>query len=517
MIYNDYLEEFLPDLEEFKEKTIKFHNKELSVKDYKGFSGGFGSYAQRGGEKHMLRLRMAGGRLTKQRMKFLKNACEKYNFDLLKLTTCQSIQIHNIEVDELFPLMYEAWQADMITRGGGGDFPRNVMATTLSGLVENEKFDVLPYAEAAGLYLMHYIKEVKFPRKLKVSFSNNSENETHSTYRDLGFVAKDNNTFDVYCAGGLGNNPKLGVKVAEDVLPENILYYIDAMVRTFVKNGNYTNRARSRTRYLQDTLGVDGLKEEFNKNLSDVMKECDLSFVAKPIVIDKKSDGSAAPNSNRIVAQKQPGLYSVYYHPIGGGMTKEKMMSLISLIEDMDSVEMRINPNEGMYIVNCTGNEAQKVLDLTSDSATTLFETSVACIGASICQVGLRDSQQMLHDCVEAVRKENFKDGVLPKIHISGCPSSCGTHQTSSIGFRGAMKQTPDGPVAAFALFLGGCSEAGKEVISETTLKQSIPCTEIPKFLIELGHMVQNDNSTYDEWIKTHQDEMNALVEKYTA
>ena len=52
----DYLTEFLPDLEEFKEKTMKFHKKELTVAEYKGFSGGFGSYAQRGGERE-------GGRL----------------------------------------------------------------------------------------------------------------------------------------------------------------------------------------------------------------------------------------------------------------------------------------------------------------------------------------------------------------------------------------------------------------------------------------------------------------------
>ena len=63
----DYLSEFLPDLEEFREKTLKFHRKEMSVAEYKGFSGGFGSYAERGGETHMLRLRMAGGQITKDR------------------------------------------------------------------------------------------------------------------------------------------------------------------------------------------------------------------------------------------------------------------------------------------------------------------------------------------------------------------------------------------------------------------------------------------------------------------
>ena len=36
----DYLSEFLPDLDEFREKTIQFHKKELSVAEYKEISDG---------------------------------------------------------------------------------------------------------------------------------------------------------------------------------------------------------------------------------------------------------------------------------------------------------------------------------------------------------------------------------------------------------------------------------------------------------------------------------------------
>ena len=69
-------------------------------------------------------------------------------------------------------------------------------------------------------------------------------------------------TFEVYAAGGLGPNPKLGVKVAEGVAPEKILYYITAMARLFAEHGNYTNRAKARTRYLQTAFGgPDGLRE----------------------------------------------------------------------------------------------------------------------------------------------------------------------------------------------------------------------------------------------------------------
>ena len=114
----DYFTEFLPDLDEFREKTIQFHKGELSVAEYKKFSGGFGSYAQRGGQKHMLRLRMAGGRLTKERLKFIVESCGKYEIGRLKMTTCQSIQLHDLEAGQLCDLMKEAWQAGMISQIG---------------------------------------------------------------------------------------------------------------------------------------------------------------------------------------------------------------------------------------------------------------------------------------------------------------------------------------------------------------------------------------------------------------
>ena len=41
------LQEFKNDLTDFREMTKKFYAGEVSQKDYKGFSGGFGSYAAR--------------------------------------------------------------------------------------------------------------------------------------------------------------------------------------------------------------------------------------------------------------------------------------------------------------------------------------------------------------------------------------------------------------------------------------------------------------------------------------
>lgn len=404
------LKEFREDLAEFREMTDKFYAKEVNMKEYKGFSGGFGSYAQKGGQASMLRLRLPGGRLTKEKLKFVVDSIEEYGVEKAHFTTCQTIQFHNLDGKAACDIMEKALDVGIVTRGGGGDFPRNTMVSPLSGVEEGEYFDVLPYAEAVSDYLLGFIKTVKMPRKLKVGFSNSPANVTHATFRDLGFVATANGTFDVYSAGGLGNNPRMGVKVAEDVQPSQVLYYVKAMVETFLAYGNYENRAKARTRYMQESLGVEGYKKAYLEKLESVKANENLDIDVKATPVKKVSDGTKV-TGKRVIAQKQEGLYAVAYHPLGGVPAVSKFAELYDVIKDMEAVEIRIAPDETIYVVNLNGDEAQKVLKVTDDGAQNLFETSVSCIGATICQIGLRDSQGALAEIIHEVRKYDLQMG----------------------------------------------------------------------------------------------------------
>lgn len=503
--------EWKKDYEEFETVTRQFYAGEIPVPKYKGFSGGFGSYAQRGAKASMLRLRLPGGRVSADKLGFVVKAIEKYNIDKVHLTTCQTIQLHNLSADAVCDLAVAALDYGIVTRGGGGDFPRNVMVSPLSGVEKGEYFDVFPYASAAGDYLMGLIKTVKLPRKLKVGFSNSPANLTHVTFRDLGFAAREDGTFDVYSAGGLGNNPKMGVLVAEGVEGSKILYYVKAMVKLFVAYGNYENRAKARTRYMQDVLG-DQYAEAFAEKLNEAMQEENLDIQPETITVAKKADGVQV-KGKRVIPQKQEGLYAVKYHPIGGCPAPEKFRELYEAIRKMEQVELRIAPGEELYIINLTGAEAEKILEITSDSGETLFESSVACIGASICQVGLRDSQKLLDDLVTAAREWGFEDGVLPQIHISGCPSSCGTHQIGRIGFRGAMKKADGKPQPAFVMTVNGNDEAGNERFGQQI--GTILETEIPKFLQELGKEIADAGMKFDQWYEGHADRFGEIAEPY--
>ena len=176
-------ESWKKDLPAFKEKTDAFYRGEVPKNEYKGFSGFYGSYAQKGGKASMLRLRMTAGRVTKEKMAFVAETIRTYNVNHLHFTTCQTIQLHDLQPEVLYPVMEKALSHNIVTMGGGGDFPRNVMCPPLSGVEQGEYFNVLPYAQVAGEYLMNFIKAEKMPRKLKVCFSNSPKNFTHARFR----------------------------------------------------------------------------------------------------------------------------------------------------------------------------------------------------------------------------------------------------------------------------------------------------------------------------------------------
>ena len=235
-----------------------------------------------------------------------------------------------------------------------------------------------------------------------------------------------------------------------------------------------------------------------------------LSITETPLT--KQGDGSTAEGF-RVIPQKQEGLYSVLYHPIGGQPPITWFASIYGLIQDMQDVELRLSPDETIYIINLTGAEAQAVLKATEGGAETLFETSVSCIGGTTCQVGPRDSQGLLAACIKAVREAELPADALPQIHISGGTSSCGTHQTGAIGFNGTVKMIDKVAHPAFFLHLNGREGQADACIG--TQLGAILETDIPSFLVELGRTVAESGLSFFAWRDANPGKLEELARKY--
>ncbi|MDO5011415.1 MAG: nitrite/sulfite reductase, partial [Intestinibacter bartlettii] len=246
---NNLKKTLLNELPEFKDYTLNFINGNLSKMQYKGFSGGYGVYAQRNKQSFMIRLRTSCGVISRSQLHTIYQIAYKHNLNYIHLTTRQSIQLHDLDMNTIVDIITQCIEKDIYTRGSGGNFPRNVGLSPLSGVDPKESFDVTPYALAIDKYFLSQITNYNLPRKFKVSLSNSIKDSAHATVQDLGFVATQKNNkpyFEVYAGGGLGKNPKIGLKLPELIHPNDILFYVEGMIQFFKTEGNYENKHKAR-------------------------------------------------------------------------------------------------------------------------------------------------------------------------------------------------------------------------------------------------------------------------------
>ena len=497
------------DLSLFKDATDRFYSGNMGIKEYKSISGMYGSFAHRGGEKGMARLRLAGGRITAPKMGFICDCIETHHPEFVHFTTRQSIQLHGLGPDSIKEIVTSAPEHGINTFGGGGNYPRNITVTPLSGIIKSSRLDIAPYAQAVEDHLLKKATQHKLPKKLKIGMSCTAENIADATSTDLGFVVNEEGLIDVYSGGCLGKNPRLGLSIDNSVDPSNILIYANALFDMFVKHGNHEDGTKARVSFMRDTLGDDGFRTTFLDFVRESRKVVP-KIHPSPIIVTKRGDGSV-PASRRAKPQVQEGLYYVYYHPIGGDPSPEELVKLFRTVMEIEGAEVRISPNQTLYVVNLTGKEADMVCEMTSDSADTVFESSISCVGSKICQLGLRDSNGLLKKLIEMEREERFADRILPMIRISGCRNACSAHQVGTVALCGTS--SVDGE-EAYSLFVDGSHVLGKERLGEEI--GVVRTSDLPEMFKAIGKAVESSGEeTFINWYNSNKDEFQNICSRY--
>ncbi len=510
-ISEEVRQRFAGEFEKFQKGIEGFFSKEIAPKDFKGIGGGFGSYAERGFESAMLRLRFFGSRILPYQMKFLVNAVKKYDLKYVHFTTGQCIQFHKLQGEQILELYKECFEHDIYNRGTGGDNLRNVTASPLHGVHPAEPFAVTPYLQAVSEYAVSLIGTLALPRKYKIGFSV-VDNEGHANYKDLGFLAKENGKFDVYAGGGIGGGSAFGFLVDEDINPNEVLHHVEGMLHLYHELGDFKNRGKARSRFIAQRLGEEEFRKAYHEYLTKSKAAHDLTLSVEPYTVNKV--GTTMPTTVLAEPQKQEGLYYIQYKPLVGTPPMDVFVKLFDYVGGLEETEIRICGDESVYIVNLTGEEADAVAAIISDThAKNQFEHTVSCVGATICQIGFQDSSGLVKVIKDTLEAEGLSTDRLPQLHVSGCPSSCGTHQVGKLGFHGFTKVVDKTPQPAFKVFVNGNGEVeGQRMSDELGV---ITVEDIPKFFIDLVNTLEAAGQDYDTWNAAHPEGLQSVLAKY--
>ena len=213
----------------------------------------------------MQRIKIPFGALTAEQMEVFAACSEEYSDAISHITTRQDIQLHFVHIEDVPDLMRRLAAVGITTREACGNSIRNITGCPLSGVCNDQGFDISPYAQAMMLFLLGHPDVQDFGRKFKPAFSGCEQHSCGLTnIHDSGYIAKvkdGKRGFKVVVGGGLGAVPQ-DAKVLYDFLPEEeILPITQAISRVFGRIGEKANRARARIKFLITKLGI----EEFRR------------------------------------------------------------------------------------------------------------------------------------------------------------------------------------------------------------------------------------------------------------
>src|SRR6202012_5808652 len=158
-------------------------------------------------------------------------------------------------------LWAELEQDDITLREACGNTVRNVTASPTAGIDPLEPFDVSPYAQAVFEYFLRNPICQDMGRKFKIAFSSSDDDTAFAYIHDIGAIPKirenGDRGFKILLGGGLGAQPLLA-SIVEEFLPEDqLIPYIEAVIRVFDRYGERNNRNKARLKYLIQKLGLD--------------------------------------------------------------------------------------------------------------------------------------------------------------------------------------------------------------------------------------------------------------------
>lgn len=501
------------EVEELRKKGHQFMDGEISRADFKGFSGGLGCYAQREAGKFMIRLKTPSGIITKAHMKLMISYAEKYKLDKLHLTTRQAVQLHDLGIDEVCDIMKDGIDQGLFTRGGGGNFPRNVTLSPLAGVDREEVFDVTPYAVQVGNYFLERAASYHLPRKLKAAFSSSEEDTACASINDLGFAAvkKDGKPyFRLYLAGGMGSEPGVSILYPELIEPEKVLYYVEAMVNLFVAEGDYTNKRTARTRFIPRRMGMEAFLACYGEHVKSAEQACDFEEL-KPKLVSFQDWEPELSLRDVIIPQRQKGLYTLVIHPFCGQLSIEDAKKIEHYVSGIEHAEYRLSMNEDLYVRNLNSRELEKLMELTKKgNMLSMFGKTVTCIGVPSCQMGILQSQKLTEEIYKAMEAAKFEKDYLPRIQINGCQNSCSRHPVAVLGFAGRKRKLEGEMTDCFDLYVGGSVGRFAKL---ARLVGEIRADRIPEYLVKLACAVRDSGLPFEAFCL--QEEFEALTRNY--
>ncbi|MEN9842711.1 MAG: hypothetical protein RLZZ612_540 [Pseudomonadota bacterium] len=420
-------------------------------------------------------------------------------------TTRQNVQFNWIPLDKSADVMDLLASVDMHGIQTSGNCIRNITTDERAGIAVDEIADPRPFAEILRQWSTLHPEFAFLPRKFKIAIYGAAEDRAATAWHDVGLqvVHRYNNatdseaddesnssdrcTFDlknigfkVLVGGGMGRTPIVASVVREFLPWDQILNYLEAVVRVYNRWGRRDNMYKARIKILLKAEGerfVNEVEAEFRDILSldgapHTLTEAEYqrvaaSFVPPTLRCDKKSADAKINHILRAAAEddvefgrwlqrnvaphRNPDLRAVTlsFKRLGqapGDATAEQLDAVAELVERYSAGEARVTHDQNLLLpwVRCDQlpelwRDARR-LGLAKPNIGLLTDM-IACPGGDYCALANARAIPIAAAIAERYTDlDELDDLGAIDLHISGCINSCGHHHSGHIGILGVDK-----------------------------------------------------------------------------
>ena len=437
-----------------------------------------GWYIQR--HAPMLRVAVPYGELSSAQLRGLASIARDFDRGYAHFTTRQNLQYNWIPLDKSAEVMDQLAAVHMHGIQTSGNCIRNITSDCFAGIAPDESVDPRPYGEIMRQWSTLHPEFAFLPRKFKIAVTGASEDRAAIGWHDIGLHLLKNAAgevgFKVLVGGGMGRTPVIGTVFREFLPWQQILVFIEAVVRVYNRYGRRDNIYKARIKILVKAEGqrfVDDVNAEFKDILerdvdgtAHIIPQSEFDRVNASFVIP--ADVAARPSTGIPMPSDLPGSYSrwiernVHAHKLSGyravtlslkrtgqapgDITDAQMELAADLADRYSHGELRVSHDQNLVLPWVLETDLPALWEAARSASFAtpnigLLTDMIACPGGDFCALANARSIPLAAEITERYQDldELWDIGDID-LHISGCINSCGHHHSGHIGILGVDK-----------------------------------------------------------------------------
>jgi sulfite reductase (ferredoxin) len=463
----------------------------------------------------MMRIGIPNGILRSDQLKVIASLTQRYGRDTADITVRQNIQLHWLTIESLPEIVDALDKVGLSPRGACGDVVRNVTGCPLAGIAADEICDASPLAIELADGLIGNSEFYNLPRKFKISATGCSSWCNYPEINDIAFTPArrgDQTGFSVRVGGGLSNEPHIAVKLDAFLFESQVFEVARTITEIFRdQQGLRESRDRARIKYLfmKEGWTPQSFLQELERRLGYSLPPAGKEHVPSDVLRDHVG----------IHPQKQPGLSYIGASVLRGRLTGLQLQQAAELAEKYGSGDLRLTTMQNLIFINIPSHRAAELareverIGLRVEGSH-FWRGAVACTGTEFCKLAITETKGFTRWLVDELEERLPAFDQELKLHVTGCPNSCGQHWIADIGLEGKKIKHNGQLVDAYYFCLGG--GVGKNAGFARPVGYRAPATEVPASLERLLGYYLNDREQHEElraWFARHDEaQLRALL-----